>query len=163
MRLLLVMCCRDRVTGNGCPVCAGRCPCRCSSLAAMRPALSEQWDRVKNEIMPTDVRPRSGYKAWWLCTEHAPPHSWQVPSRMRQLARELLYQRQRLSSQTMADSVMLVPAASNAAGPIQGFALPPHQHACAQPMHVCMLPLCLTRHEHAHALRPSRRPPLSAH
>ena len=61
-----------RVKGAGCPKCAsGK-----SSLAALRPALTRQWDRKQNgALRPQDVSLGSGRVVGWRCGKG---HRWQA-------------------------------------------------------------------------------------
>ena len=62
---------------SGCPVCSGRSPCVCRSLAALAPDIGAQWDPVRNEgLGPEKVTLGSNRVVWWLCKEHDQPHSW---------------------------------------------------------------------------------------
>lgn len=62
--------------GKGCPVCSGRKPCACNSLAALHPDLCRQWDTVRNQQSPRDFRAGSNQQVWWICAAHTPPYSW---------------------------------------------------------------------------------------
>ena len=59
----------DRVTGHGCPYCAGQCPILGETdLATLRPDLIEEWDYEQNDTLtPTMVTAHSGKQAWWKC------------------------------------------------------------------------------------------------
>jgi len=54
----------------------------CDSWTETRPDLLAQWDFIKNDDFPTDIRV-SSQMAWWLCNVetcgHGCPHSWQAP------------------------------------------------------------------------------------
>ena len=64
---------------SGCPVCRGKQPCACSSLAARFPAVAEQWDHERNaELKPEQVTTASNKVVHWVCKEHSPAHSWQT-------------------------------------------------------------------------------------
>ena len=61
----------------GCPVCAGRRPCACSSLAALRPAIAADWDPEGNDdLKPEDVTVHSSRAARWVCKKHEQPFTW---------------------------------------------------------------------------------------
>ena len=64
--------------GHGCPVCSGRRPCQCNSLAACRPQLvQQQWDREANgQLQPQHLLPGSNKKVAWRCDLHQPPCLW---------------------------------------------------------------------------------------
>ena len=60
----------------GCPVCAGAHPCRCSSLAVLRPDLAAQWHPTGNrELVPEGVALHSHKKVQWVCRKHGAPFS----------------------------------------------------------------------------------------
>ena len=59
---------------RGCPMCAGKLPCKCNSLQALYPAVAAQWDHTKNVDTPDDYTAASGYHAWWVSSERG---SWQ--------------------------------------------------------------------------------------
>ena len=61
----------------GCPVCAGKRPCRCSSLAALRPGLAAEWHPAGNEeLTPEGATLHSGRKVQWVCHKHGAPFTW---------------------------------------------------------------------------------------
>ena len=63
--------------GHKCPVCAGSQPCRCSSLAVLRPEVAAQWHPSLNgSLQPTAVSVSSNAKVHWQCMQHDPPHAW---------------------------------------------------------------------------------------
>ena len=63
--------------GSGCPICAGRQPCQCTSLAVVHPdTVQQQWDFERNTVRPEDLLPQSNKKVHWRCTLHQPPHRW---------------------------------------------------------------------------------------
>ena len=63
--------------GTGCPVCAGSKPCRCSSLAALRPDVAAGWAHTANAgLTPEDVPVSSHRKVAWTCIEHEDPYTW---------------------------------------------------------------------------------------
>ena len=59
----------SRVSGCGCPVCAGRqVEAGENDLASLFPAIAAQWHPTKNETLtPRQVTPSSNRKVWWLC------------------------------------------------------------------------------------------------
>jgi len=65
-----------RHNGHGCPGCSGRGATKATSLAALYPALSQEWDTTLNDRSPSDVRPGSNYGAWWRCG--LCEHTWQT-------------------------------------------------------------------------------------
>ncbi|HVU61029.1 MAG TPA: zinc-ribbon domain-containing protein, partial [Mycobacteriales bacterium] len=72
-----------RADGDGCPYCSGKWIGYGNSLADLNPELAAQWHPTRNEdLHPSDVRPGSGTKVWWLC---ANGHEWhaQINSRNR--------------------------------------------------------------------------------
>lgn len=67
----------SRVSGSGCPVCAGRAilPGE-NDLATRHPALAAQWHPTKNgDLIPQRAAPGSRRKAWWVCEKG---HEWQA-------------------------------------------------------------------------------------
>ena len=76
---------RSRVSGCGCPVCAGRLVAAGeNSLADVSPELARQWDAARNApLTPQQVTAGTRRKVWWKC---AKGHSWQasVASRVSQ-------------------------------------------------------------------------------
>ena len=61
---------------RGCPFCSGRRTSKSTSLAALNPVLSGEWDRTLNlGRTPKDVRPGSSLAVWWRC---AAGHSWRA-------------------------------------------------------------------------------------
>ena len=68
---------RSRVSGYGCPVCAGRLVIPGENdLATLYPKLAQEWDREKNGPMtPEQVPAGTMRKAWWRCKKG---HSWQA-------------------------------------------------------------------------------------
>jgi hypothetical protein len=68
----------SRTTGQraGCPFCAGKRPSSTTSLAALLPALAEEWHPTKNlPLSPHDVTLGTERKIWWRCRED-PSHAW---------------------------------------------------------------------------------------
>ncbi len=68
---------KSRVSGAGCPVCAGRTllPNE-NDLAAAYPALAAQWHPTRNgALTPRDVMPGTRRKVWWRCGRG---HEWQA-------------------------------------------------------------------------------------
>ena len=69
---------KSRVSGCGCPVCAGRqlLPGE-NDLATLFPELAAQWDPDRNgSLTPRDVPPGTKKRAWWTC---AHGHHWSAP------------------------------------------------------------------------------------
>lgn len=66
---------RSRVSGNGCPVCAGRqLLAGENDLATRFPELAQEWDRQKNgTLTPESAIPGSSRRVWWRCKAG---HSW---------------------------------------------------------------------------------------
>lgn len=64
----------DRAKGNGCPFCAGvKLLPGFNDLATKLPELATQWHPTRNDVAASQVAPKSGAKAWWLCPEG---HEW---------------------------------------------------------------------------------------
>lgn len=62
-----------RVTGTGCPECAGR---RRGPLASELPELAAQWHPERNgSLTPVDVTQGSNRRVWWVCDRG---HEWQA-------------------------------------------------------------------------------------
>lgn len=63
-----------RAKGSGCPVCSGARAIPATSLQALFPSIAAQWNHQRNaQLLPTEVRPRSGRKVWWRCQSG---HEW---------------------------------------------------------------------------------------
>ena len=61
---------------RGCPYCSGNRPTSENCLDKVNPKLSAQWHPSRNgELTPSDVKPNSGKKVWWLCKEG---HEWEA-------------------------------------------------------------------------------------
>jgi len=59
-----------------CPYCSGRLAGLDNSLAILHPALAKEWFQDKNgNLTPSDVRPGTDRKVWWLCDKG---HSWKT-------------------------------------------------------------------------------------
>ncbi len=66
----------SRVRGNGCPYCAGKLATESDNLYSTFPKLAKEWHPIKNEILsPTELRPRSNKKVWWICSKG---HEWEA-------------------------------------------------------------------------------------
>ena len=64
-----------RSVGNGCPICSGRkILVGFNDLKTVNPALADEWDYDKNDLLPTQVTAHSNRKIWWKCKMG---HSWQ--------------------------------------------------------------------------------------
>ena len=71
----------DRAKGNGCPFCAGvKLLPGFNDLATRLPDLAAQWHPTRNEVTASQVPPKSGSKAWWLCPNG---HEWLATIRNR--------------------------------------------------------------------------------
>lgn len=58
----------SRVTGRGCPFCAGnKVLSGFNDLATKCPELLEEWDYKKNSVLPNSVFPKSSQRVWWKC------------------------------------------------------------------------------------------------
>lgn len=59
-----------RTKGSGCPYCSGRKAIKGENdLATLIPHLLEEWDYEKNNgIDPTEIKPNSSKKVWWICS-----------------------------------------------------------------------------------------------
>jgi glutaredoxin len=62
--------------GNGCPYCSNRKISKGNSFASEFPLLLKEWNFSRNEKDPTNIAPRSDYKAWWKCGRC--DHEWQA-------------------------------------------------------------------------------------
>ena len=72
-----------RVSGGGCPFCAGRCVCPENALSALSPQIAAQWHPDKNgALTPDQVTNHSSAKAWWRCEKG---HVWQAVIRSRSI------------------------------------------------------------------------------
>ena len=67
-----------RVSGAGCPVCAGQVTYSgINDMATTNPELAAQWHPTRNgAVTPRDVMAGSGKKFWWVCSKG---HEWQLP------------------------------------------------------------------------------------
>lgn len=70
-------CVRSRVSGSGCPVCAGKqILAGENDLATAYPELVKQWDSERNgNLTPKDVMPGTDKKVWWVCEQG---HRWRA-------------------------------------------------------------------------------------
>ena len=60
---------------SGCPYCAGkRATPGTNDLATVNPALALEWHPTRNTDSPNTILPKSGKKAWWVCSEG---HEWE--------------------------------------------------------------------------------------
>tara|TARA_R110002072_G_scaffold45565_5_gene126937 strand:- start:142749 stop:144743 length:1995 start_codon:yes stop_codon:yes gene_type:complete len=69
--------CNGRVgTSSGrCKYCKGHSVHAGNSLAAIHPEIAAQWDYSRNgTLKPTEVRPKSGLKVWWICDHERHKH-----------------------------------------------------------------------------------------
>jgi hypothetical protein len=58
----------SRLSGSGCPYCAGQSPTPESNFGNQYPELAAEWDTERNiGRLPTDLGPRASGKYWWLC------------------------------------------------------------------------------------------------
>ncbi|MBR3326217.1 MAG: zinc-ribbon domain-containing protein, partial [Atopobiaceae bacterium] len=66
-----------RNAGSGCPVCSGQRTERgFNDLQTVNPDLAAGWNYEKNShLAPTDVRPNSNKKVWWVCVHG---HEWEA-------------------------------------------------------------------------------------
>ena len=67
----------SRSNGYGCPYCSGRYPVKGENdFQTISPILSSEWHPTKNiPLTPSDVKPKSNKKVWWLCSKG---HEWQA-------------------------------------------------------------------------------------
>lgn len=64
----------SRQRGNGCKYCAGQAVIPGNNdLATKYPEYLSMWDYEKNDILPTEIMPKSGIKVFWKCEKG---HSW---------------------------------------------------------------------------------------
>lgn len=65
-----------RVSGRGCPVCAGhQIVVGVNDFASFHPTLALEWNASKNTLLPNEVTAGSGLKVWWLGTCG---HEWEA-------------------------------------------------------------------------------------
>ena len=76
---------RSRVSGCGCPICAGKLVVAGENdLASQFPALAKEWDAEKNgSLTPSQVTAGTGRKVWWRC---GAGHSWQAAVAVRTIS-----------------------------------------------------------------------------
>lgn len=67
---------------SGCPHCSGRVAMAgVDDLETLFPNIAKEWDYKKNgDVLPSDIRPHSGTKRFWICSKHnipftATPHN----------------------------------------------------------------------------------------
>ncbi len=66
---------------SGCPYCAGQRAGYGNDLATLRPDVAQEWHPTLNgQLAPSDVRPGSHRKVWWLCARR---HEWPAPVKRR--------------------------------------------------------------------------------
>jgi len=65
----------NRAKGKKCPYCSKRLIGSDNNLAVMLPKVAKEWHPSKNKLPATEVAPKSGEKAWWLCSKG---HEWQA-------------------------------------------------------------------------------------
>ncbi|PYJ58081.1 MAG: hypothetical protein DME24_17680 [Verrucomicrobia bacterium] len=65
----------NRSHGSNCPYCAGKAVCRDNSLLTLNSKLAQEWHPTKNKLSADKVRPFSGFKVWWKCSNG---HEWQA-------------------------------------------------------------------------------------
>lgn len=64
----------DRVSGNGCPYCAGKKIYKgYNDLASQYPNVANEWDYEKNDTRPEEILVGSTKRVWWKCKQG---HSW---------------------------------------------------------------------------------------
>ncbi|MCE7748882.1 MAG: zinc-ribbon domain-containing protein, partial [Candidatus Heimdallarchaeota archaeon] len=74
---------RTRVSGGGCPFCAGQKVSVTNSLASLHPDLAKEWYQEKNGKITSDkVVAGSGKLYWWKC-DKGPDHIWKTSPRNR--------------------------------------------------------------------------------
>lgn len=68
---------KSRVSGCGCPVCAGRTVVSGENdLGVQFPEIARQWHPSKNgDLTPAKIRPGSPRKVWWICEKG---HQWKA-------------------------------------------------------------------------------------
>ena len=58
-------------------MCAGARPCKCNSLATLRPELLDSWDTEGNgQLTPNDVGISSHKRVRWLCNKQQSHPGW---------------------------------------------------------------------------------------
>ena len=74
---------QNRVSGNDCPVCAGKTVfAGFNDLASKYPEISCQWHpALNNGLLPNQVTAHSARKVWWLCPECAEAYYTSIYSR----------------------------------------------------------------------------------
>lgn len=66
---------QNRMLGSGCPYCSGRkVLVGVNDLQTTNPNTLDEWDYVKNSVLPTEVSAGSEIKVYWICSEG---HSYQ--------------------------------------------------------------------------------------
>jgi len=66
----------SRSGGAGCPYCSGNLPTTTCNFQRENPKVAKQWHPTKNNALrPSDFRPNSRKKVWWVCKEG---HEWEA-------------------------------------------------------------------------------------
>ncbi len=66
----------SRISGSGCPYCAGQKVRIDNCLKTINPKLAKEWHPTKNgSLTPKDVTPNSQKKVWWVCSKG---HKWEA-------------------------------------------------------------------------------------
>lgn len=68
---------KSRALDNqGCPYCSGNLVIvGVNDLETLNPDLAQEWNNLRNELSPNQVKPHSMKKVWWLCRRS---HQWQA-------------------------------------------------------------------------------------
>jgi superfamily II DNA or RNA helicase len=68
----------SRVSGSGCPFCAGKRPSVTNSVSSLYPEVAKQWHSIKNgTLTPDKVVTGSNKKIWWKCPNGS-DHEWEA-------------------------------------------------------------------------------------
>ena len=61
---------------SGCPACSGRVATPEENLMIVNPQLCREWNETRNSKSPSDYRPQSNQKVWWICSTCG--YEWQA-------------------------------------------------------------------------------------
>lgn len=53
---------------SGCPACSGRVSTPTENLSISNPELCKEWNKNRNSKKPSEYRPHSNQKVWWICS-----------------------------------------------------------------------------------------------
>ena len=66
---------KNKLKNPKCPICSGKVPSKSHSFATEFPDIAMEWHPNLNQLSPENFTPKSGQKAWWLCSKDS-RHAW---------------------------------------------------------------------------------------